>query len=100
MRKSRAKKTNNHGNGKYEYRVISNCPVCKGAVFPNTNGNKELRHLYKCFQCSRYFTYENDGQFRPFARMAKPILTVIKGGAKSSKTSRAKSPLHLYVLQS
>jgi transposase-like protein len=98
MSKSRAKKkSNNHGNGKYEYRVISNCPVCKGAVFPNTNGNKEMRHLYKCLQCSRYFTYENDGQFRLFARRAKPILTVIKGGV-SSNTNMAKSLLYLYAL--
>jgi len=54
------------GNGKkiylgkmYSYEVMSNCPRCKGAVFPLDTRWHSISHLFKCFQCSRMFKLKN-----------------------------------------
>lgn len=43
----------------YLYEVISNCPRCRGAVFPLDTHWRSIRHLFKCFQCSRMFKLKN-----------------------------------------
>ncbi len=61
-------KKNGNGNGKgkkiylgrlYSYEVISNCPRCKGAVFPLDTRWYSIRRLFRCFQCSRMFKLKN-----------------------------------------
>jgi len=67
QRKNRSHKKT---NGKAEYKVISNCPKCKGAVFVSHDAYETPGALYKCFQCSRLFTVGRDGTFELYSRVA------------------------------
>jgi hypothetical protein len=80
----------NH-NGKGEYRVINNCPVCKGAVFIDNGGYKLLSSLHRCFQCGRFYILNRDKQFelwiKPADHKASPSL----------KTTPKKGIAYLFV---
>jgi hypothetical protein len=73
----------NH-NGKGEYRVISNCPACKGAVFIDNSGYRLLSSLHRCFQCGRFYILNSDRQFelwiKPADHKASPLKTTAKKG--------------------
>ena len=80
-------------NGKGEYRVISNCPACKGAVFPDNDKYKLLSSLHRCFHCGRLYILNRDRQFELWIKPA--------GGKTSTpaplKTTPKKGIAHLFV---
>lgn len=47
------------GKSGNEYRSISGCAVCSGAIFPYKSEHAIMRELYHCFLCGRFHIYKN-----------------------------------------
>jgi uncharacterized C2H2 Zn-finger protein len=85
------KMTNGSVNGKYV--SINNCPRCKGAVFKYRSWPvfDSLNGLFQCFQCSRIYRLNKNGNFELWVRNVNR--GEVRGMVKHGFKRLSKAPL-------